>query len=76
MMHEEFRDIEADATRTDHRDFLAYRFAFEQHIEVAQHLVVLDARNGWQARGNTSSQDDLIESAVDQLLHTYTGVEA
>src|SRR5450830_1307568 len=76
LMHEELRHVEADTTGTDHRDAFAHRFALEDHIEVAQHLGVVDARNRRRAWCDTGGQDDLVVPARRQLRDVDTGVEA
>ncbi len=76
LVNEEFRDVEADAAGTDHCYALAYRLALQKHVQVAQNLGVLDARNRRSPWRDPRRQDDLVETALNQLRHIHASVQA
>ncbi|MNM52371.1 hypothetical protein D3C81_634490 [compost metagenome] len=76
LMHQVLGNVETDATRTNHRDSLAHRLALKQHVQVAEHLGMLDTGDGRRARGDAGGQDDLVVATVHQGLHIDPGVQA
>ncbi|MNO62476.1 hypothetical protein D3C76_531510 [compost metagenome] len=75
-MHQVLGDVKADTAGTDHRHLLPYRLALQQHIQVVQHLGVLDAGDGRQTRSDAGGEDDLVKAARRQLLGIDAGVQA
>ena len=59
-MHEVFRDVETDAASADHRDVLSDRLAVEDHVEVVQHLRMLDPWNRRGAWRDAGGQDHVV----------------
>jgi hypothetical protein len=70
LLHQEFGHVEADAAGADDRHLLAHRLVIPQHIQIAQHLGVLDARNVGGARADAGGEDHLVKTAAQQALGT------
>ena len=75
-MGDELGHVETDTAGADHRDLLANRLALQDGVQVADHLGIVDARDGRGARQDASGQDDLVEAALDQVVDRHAGIQA
>ena len=76
VVHQVLAHVEADATRTHHGHVLAHRLLGLQHVQVAQHLGVVDAVDGRLARRDAGGQHDVVVAAGDQLRRIGARVQA
>jgi hypothetical protein len=63
FMGEEFRGIKTDAAGTDDGHTLAHRLAVLEHVQVIEHLGVVDAVDLRQARRDTGGQHHFVKVA-------------
>ena len=67
IVQQVFADVEANAAGADDRDPLADRRLVAQHVEVRQHLRMLDAVDRRHAHLDAGGDDHVVEAARQQL---------
>ena len=75
-MNQKFGHVKTDPARANHSHLGTHGFALKNHVQIAQHLGVINTLNRRGTRSNTGGQDDLVKRSSQQLRDIHTRVQA